>query len=175
MPKNKASIEQYFIVLAFVIVLIAILWNGTNFLCQWNFYNTYIDNGLPMGLQGESFGDRLLLIAPSGSYSIRFISPNPPPFQKVPVKYCTMPSVSKGNALTADSFYSLEPQLWNVIPYLQRKYPADLSSLSDPHDLSYFHSGISEIHAVDIEHRYIIRNIRTNVNFFLIDQHYTGT
>jgi hypothetical protein len=171
--KIKESIERVAASLATCIVLVVIVSYGANLICQWNFYNTYIDNGFPPGLGGQSLVDFMFADIGHGNYSIRFNSSTEPHFMKASVSYTPMPKISDADGLAHDEFYSLRPRPYDLIPYLQKRYPADLTSLSKGEDLSYFHSAIGRQDF--IEHRYMIRNNQTKINFFVIESPYTGT
>jgi hypothetical protein len=174
---NFAGSPRGFLItgVASILLFVIIFW-AANIICQWNFYNTYIEQGFPVNLAGESFGNRLLLTA-YGSYSIRFTSKEPPPYLEAPVTYSAVVGIKETNQFHSspysNSYYSLEAQPLEAVTYLRQKYPTDLSSLINIRDLSYFHCANSKGQV--IEHRYLIRNNKTNVNFFFIQSHYTGT
>ncbi len=172
--ERNASITQLLAVAAGTVILFFIVLNGANFLCQLNFYNTYIDDGFPANLAGESAIHRLLAEQVYGGYSIRFSSTKEPYFMKAVAKYTPVPKRFDANASVHGGYYSLEPQPNGVIADLRRTYPSDLASLSNVDDLSYVHSGRQPPYSC-LEHYYLIRNNKTNTNFFLIKRVYTGT
>jgi hypothetical protein len=172
--EKKASIEQLLAVAAGTVFLFFIVLNGANFLCQLNFYNTYIDDGFPANLAGESAINRFMAEKVYGGYSIRFNSSKEPLFMKAVAKYTAVPKTFDANASVHGGYYPLEPQPNDIIADLQKIYPSDLASLSNVDDLSYVHSGRQPPYSC-LEHYYLIRNNKTNTNFFAIKRVYTGT